>query len=521
MLVTAADGYALGLLSEGVDVWSAERSLCASMSADAEAAEPLLVAALAQWRGTPFEEFAGRAWAQPERARIASLHADAVERLADARLTLGRAREVIALLEQHVIEHPWREGGWRLLALALYRSERQGDALTVLRRARQHLANDLGLDPGRLLADLERGILHRDPALDPPDQQASILLRTASAQARTGARAQLEGVSALLPGLAVSGGLEFARGQRLAAIIAAEELGNPELTARVIGAFDVPGIWPRPDDPAQSAAVVAAALRTLARLPPDASARSRAGLLATVAMESRGTATRGAEAREAERIARTVGDAQLLCFAISSRYMQCFATTGLARAREQIAAELLAIAVPAELPTFEIQARLIRMQAFCALNDMPAASDEADAIDALAAQHERPLATVFTAWFRWTFTGAADPPPAAPEMPGFDRGIRALAGLTAALRAGTALPDGDFGPYETFARPLLLTRAGRGGDAIDALNSLPDPPRDLLQEVAWCLVGLAALDVGHAPARTGSRRSTSGDHGAGSRQRCR
>lgn len=504
VLVTVGDGYALRVAPDSVDLWRAERMLRETSDATPETAEPLITAALAEWRGTAFEEFASRPWAQAERARLAALRADSVERLADARLALGRAADAIPLLDRHVAAHPWREGGWRLLALALYRDERRGEALGALRRARRHLADELGLDPGIRLAELERGILRRDRALDVPDRSGSILLRTASAHVHSGARAQLESVSALLPGLAVSGELRFAMHQRIAAIHAAEELGDPELTARVIGSFDVPGVWTRSDDPAQSAAVVDAALRTLSLLSAGASERSRARLLATVAMESRGTASRGGEAREAERIARKVGDPQLLCFALSARYMQCFETAGLAHERKTIAAEIVTVAHAAELPTFEINGRVIRMQALCALDDIIAAGIEADAIDALAVRHERPLATVFTGWFRSTFTGGTDVPPSGTEMPGFAEGIAALARLAAALRADEVLSDGDFGPYEPWVRPLLFTRAEHRRhehrrDAAALLDTMPSPPHDLLLEVLWTLVGRAALDIAHAP----------------------
>ncbi len=142
----------------------------------------------------------------------------------------------------------------------------------------------------------------------------------------------------------------------------------------------------------------------------------------------------------------------------------------------------------------------MRMQALCALDDVEAASLDAEAVDILAAQHERPLATVFTTWFRWTFKGGTELPAPAPEMPGFDNGITALSQLTAAIRAGGALPDRDFGPYENWVRPLLLARLGRRREADAALDALPDPPRDLLLEVLWCLVGHAAIEVGHASA---------------------
>ena len=436
----------------------------------------------------PFEEFADRPWAQPERARVAALRADAVERAAE-----GGAAEVVQLLEQHVEAYPWRENGWRLLALALYRSERRADALAVVRRARTRLVDELGLDPGPRLADLERDLLRGDV----PDTGGSLLLRAATAHARSGARAQLESANALLPGLAMSGGLGLVGEQRLAAIAAAEELGDTDLTARIVGGFDVPGIWTRSDDPDQAAALVGAALRLL----PASTGRTRARLLATVAMESRGTADRTAEADEAVHLARSVGDPQLLCFALGARWMQCFAATGLAHERDAIGAEIVAVATTAELPTFEIHGRLIRLQALCALDDVAAATVEADAVDALAARHERPLATVFTAWFRHTFTDPSVVPPPADDMPGLAHGIAALSDVTTALRDGRPLPDADVGPYEPWVRPLLLARAGRRPEAAAALDAVPDPPRDLLLEAMWCLVGLAAGEVDHRAAR--------------------
>ncbi|PWC06455.1 BTAD domain-containing putative transcriptional regulator [Mycetocola zhujimingii] len=521
-LVTVGDGYALRLNPESVDVWRAERAVAEAATAGPDRAEALLTHALQEWHDEPFAEFASRPWARAEGARLSALRADAVERLADARLALGRADEVLPLLDSHVVAYPWREAGWRMLALALYRTERQAEALATLRRAREHLADDLGLNPGASLATLEREILRNDPALDLPDRNRSLLLRTASAHSRTSSRAQLESASTLLPGLAVSGGLDVATQERMAAIAAAEQLGDSDLTARIVGGYDVPGSWTRSDDPAQSALIVEAALRMLSQLPESASGRSRARLLATVAMESRGTADRGAEAREAERLARRIGDPSLLCFALAALYMQSFETAGLAGVRERIGVEIIEIARDAELPTFEIHGRIIRMQALCALDDLEAASDEASAIDTLAARHERPLASVFPAWFRWTFAAASELPPSGEEMPGFSRGLPALAAVTAVLRRdrhASELPIGDFAPYEPWIRPLLLARAGQRAEAAAALDAVPDPPLDLMLELSWSLVGLAALEVRHGTAAERSHSAllpAANEHAAGS-----
>lgn len=496
-LVTVGDGYALKLPVDAVDLWRAERAIQSADGMSMEARESLLTGALEEWRGAAFEEFSMRSWAKSERVRVAELMARLVEQLAETRLALGRPADVVELLDSHIVEHPWREEGWRLLALALYRSARQGDALAVLSQARSVLMQDLGLDPSDRLTELERGIRGHDPSLDLEADGGSILLRTVTAV--TGARSQLESVTKVLPLLAVSGSVQFAADQRMSAIAAAEQFGDPELAARVIGGFDVPGSWTRSDDPARSAAIVDAALRTITALPPETSDRVRARLLATVAMESRGTANRLAEAAEAERIARRLGDPALLCFALSARYLQTFDTAGRAGSREILGSEIIDLAVAAELPTFEIQGRLIRMQALCALDDISAASDEADRIDVLAARFDRPLASVFTTWFRWVFT-QGPPPLEGSEMPGFRTGLHELAEIAAAVRAGTELPDGQFGPYEPWVRPLLLARSGRQEEAVAALGAFPDPPQDLMLELSWFLIGLAAIDCGHQSA---------------------
>lgn len=518
-LLTTGSGYRLHLDDDDVDLWRVEQRIQGAGTLGVQAREQVLAAALAEWRGSPFEEFPDRPWAAAERVRLAQLRAAAVEQLAAARLDLGCPQDVTALLEAHIGEHPWREEGWRLLALALYRCARQAEALALLARARSVLRQDLGLEPGAGLAELEQRILRQDSSLDSvPDDGGSLLARAVAAAGRTGERAQLEGVARLLPVLAVSGSVRSAAGQRMAAIAAAEQFGDPELAARVIGGFEVPGSWTRADDPAQSAAIVAAAVRTLAILPSGTSARVRARLLATIAMESRGSGDRLAEAVEAEAIARKLHDPALLCFALSARYQQSFASAGLAGVREAIGAEIIALALDAELPTFELQGRLIRMQALCALDEIDAAAGEADLIDAVAVRHGRDLATVFTGWFRWTFR-QGPPPPDGGEMPGFHTGLPALSRLADAVRNGTGLPDGDFGPYEPWVRPLLLARSGRLAEARAALDVVPEPPHDLLLEVSWILIGRAALESGHGDAASRARAAllpASGERAAGS-----
>ncbi|MGO4147923.1 hypothetical protein AB4Y77_22915 [Paenarthrobacter sp. YAF11_1] len=328
----------------------------------------------------------------------------------------------------------------------------------MLREARRKLSDELGLDLSPALTVLSTRILRRDGQLDRSDSAS--LASIASAYSSSSVRAQLEASNVVLGSLAVAGDLQTARQQRLAAIEAAAGLNDPELAARIIGGYDVPGIWTRTDDPAASTAVVAAAEAALAS-PVNLTDRSRARLLATIAMESRGAGNRQGEATEAVELARNLGDSQLLCFALSAHFMQAFARTGLAKHREDIGRQLITTAFDADSPTCEINGRLIRMQALCALSDIDSAALEANAVDQLAVRHERPLAKVFTRQ----------------------------------LRHEDVLVDGDFGPYEPWVRPLLLLRAGHQANAAAALRHLPDPPRDLLLEATWCVLAQTACEL--------------------------
>ncbi|TQC50268.1 SARP family transcriptional regulator [Rhodococcus sp. WS4] len=519
LLVTEGPGYALRAAPESVDAWRFERAVAAAATATAAPtrALALLEESLGLWRGPAYAEFAEESWARAERARLEELRLSAVERRAEARLSLGLAAEAVPDLDAHVSEHPWREGAWRLLALALYRSGRQGDALAVLRRARELLAEELGIDPSAQLTALETDILRRDGRLelDP----GRMWERAAAAYDRTvasGARARLESTVGLLRSLAVAGGsgLEAARAQRLATITAAEQLGDPELTARVIGNFDVPGIWTRSDDPEQAALVVAAAERVLAQLPPGDHDTDRARLLATIALESRGTrGDRGLQAaRESEEIARALDDPALLASALNGVFMHTFYRSGLAPERDAIGRELITLSARHGFVNFEVLGHLVRLQALGALGDFTGADEHAAAADALAARHERPLVTVFTTWYRAmraAATGASDADAEAgyraaarlltgSGMPGLERGILPLALLCLRVsrdRPATFDADTDWGPYEPWARPHLLLANGRPDEAAVALRRAPDPPRDLLVEALWCLIAHAASAV--------------------------
>ncbi|MFD3378553.1 MULTISPECIES: BTAD domain-containing putative transcriptional regulator [unclassified Streptomyces] len=555
LLVTDGPGYALRTEPDTVDAWRFETALATAAGLPAPQALATLDEALGWWRGPAYAEFADEDWSRGERARLAELRLQAVERRAEAHLALGRPADAVPDLDAHLTDHPWREDAWRLLALSLYRQHRQGDALAVLRRAREVLINQLGLDPGPHLRHLESDILTQAPGLDlqpgtapqhdpahphPPrgagncapsphapadkTQPTTAQLWTQAAKAYDravagGARARLESTVGLIRNLAVTGGdgLAEARRHRTAAVTAAEEFADPELTARVIGAYDVPAIWTRADDPAAARHIVAVAERTLTALPTGPHDTARCRLLATVALETRGaTGPRGPEAaREAEALARRLDDPALLAFALNGAFMQSFTRAGLAPRRDAIGAELVELAARHGLVTYEVLGHLIRLQSRAALADFAAADTHAAAADRLAERHELPLVGVFTEWYgalRLSATGQQERAESAYRaaaarlhgagMPGLERGLLPLALLCLRLAHGLppepepdadADPRADWGPHRPWAEPFILIAEGRHTEARTALRALPEPPHDLLYEAYSALEAEAAL----------------------------
>ena len=173
VIVSDGRGYAVRLPPDAVDVWRFEQLLDQAGSAsDPASAAALLTEALALWRGPPLAEWADEPWAEAEIARLTGLRAVARERLVAARLALGEAALLVPDLEAMVAEEPLREERWRLLVLALYRAHRQADALGALRRARTTLADELGVDPGPALRELEQQVLAQSPSLTVPVQRS-------------------------------------------------------------------------------------------------------------------------------------------------------------------------------------------------------------------------------------------------------------------------------------------------------------------------------------------------------------
>jgi DNA-binding SARP family transcriptional activator len=170
LLSTVAPGYRLHLTAEQLDVHRFEMLVDQAAGSDAPAAAERLREALALWRGPALADLAYEPFAQAAIGRLEELRLLALERRIEADLQLGRHAELVPELEALVAEHPLREGLRAQLMLALYRTGRQAEALEQYQSARRTLVDELGIEPGPVLQELERSILRQDPSLDVPQQ---------------------------------------------------------------------------------------------------------------------------------------------------------------------------------------------------------------------------------------------------------------------------------------------------------------------------------------------------------------
>ena len=163
--------YNLVLGAGEIDAHRFERLVTAGREAAAagrpESAVAHVDAALALWRDRPYEDVADLSIGQAPAARLASLREAAITIRLECLIAGGLIDVAAAELESLVVAEPLVERWWALLMIALYRQDRQADALRAFQQARTILADELGLEPGPELRDLESKILQHDPTLGP------------------------------------------------------------------------------------------------------------------------------------------------------------------------------------------------------------------------------------------------------------------------------------------------------------------------------------------------------------------
>ncbi len=166
LIVSRRPGYLLEVAPDNVDVHRFDtlvrrgRAQLAAGRPD-EAAESLH-SALGLWRGPAVADLRDEPFAGPEVVRLDQAYLAAVEERIECDLALGRQRQLIGELETLVGENPLRERMWGQLMVALYRSDRQAEAIATYARARGILAEELGIDPGPALRELERAVLAQE-----------------------------------------------------------------------------------------------------------------------------------------------------------------------------------------------------------------------------------------------------------------------------------------------------------------------------------------------------------------------
>jgi predicted ATPase/DNA-binding SARP family transcriptional activator len=167
-LETREPGYVLHARGKlDVDRFEQLRSDAAAAAGSGEwqRAASLLAEALGLWRGRPLEDVADELPLTGELGRLEELRLVALEERIEADLGLGREARVVAELEGLVVAQPLRERFRRQLMVALYRLGRQADALGVYRETRSLFVEELGIEPGAELQELEHRILVQDEAL--------------------------------------------------------------------------------------------------------------------------------------------------------------------------------------------------------------------------------------------------------------------------------------------------------------------------------------------------------------------
>jgi YVTN family beta-propeller protein len=215
-LLTRAPGYVLELEAGALDVERfAQLRGEARQTADAEQRARLLHEALDLWRDAPLAELQAEPFFAAAVAQLEELRLGALEERIDADLALGRHAVLVPELDALVAAHPYRERLRAQQMLALYRSGRQTDALEAYQAGRRVLRDELGLEPGNELRDLEAAILRHDERLAPAPEHVRDKEEPPASGPRWGRRAAVA--------LAIAAALATAT----AALVVARDDGSP------------------------------------------------------------------------------------------------------------------------------------------------------------------------------------------------------------------------------------------------------------------------------------------------------
>lgn len=166
ILETMGSGYRLAIDTSAVDAHKFTRLVDQAQNASSEVRAARMSEALGLWRGPALADFAYEPFAQRAIAALEKTRIEAIELRFEAELALGRDSALVTELEAAIAAHPFRERLRGFLMVALYRAGRQAEALDVYRAARAFFLEEMGLEPGPALRELEEAILRQDPILE-------------------------------------------------------------------------------------------------------------------------------------------------------------------------------------------------------------------------------------------------------------------------------------------------------------------------------------------------------------------
>jgi len=239
-------GYTLEVGASAVDALEvlrlAEQASTFRGAGDPSAALETCEIALAMFKGDILSGAGEADWVLPHRVRLEEVRLGLIEDQLAARLDLGASGDVVGELEALVRVHPLREGLWALLMVALYRDGRQADALATYQRARSTLSDELGLDPGLQLQQLEQQILVHDRELGAAYSRVRGLGPEKPAGNLPALSAELVGRDAEVAAI-----VDLVSRHRLVEILGPGGVGKTALAVavgRVLSAEDTPGgVW--------------------------------------------------------------------------------------------------------------------------------------------------------------------------------------------------------------------------------------------------------------------------------------
>ncbi|MCP9982597.1 AfsR/SARP family transcriptional regulator [Actinomadura madurae] len=306
-------GYLLGADDERVDARRFQDLVGAARRAEEPKEKSALFAeALGLWRGPALADLRDEPFTRAAVTRLEELRLTALEEHAEVRLDLGEHGALAADLGDAVEEHPLRERLRAAHMRALYRAGRQNEALESYERYRTLLADELGLDPGAELADLQRAILRQDPGLDAPAPsrgRSNLPVPPTELIGRDGAVREIRarigtdrlvtltgpgGVGKTRLAIETAGGLvdAFADGVWMAELAGFERSTVPDLAEVVTAILDIRDAPGAPEAALDRLAAALGARRAAAR-PGQLRARGRAGGRAGGAAAAQGAGRAG------------------------------------------------------------------------------------------------------------------------------------------------------------------------------------------------------------------------------------